>query len=151
MQSDPTTLTPTPIDMTLDPTAKIATELIASNVTAMTDKVQKVIEMIVGPNAKKYGVTANNLQLLFMFAGIAMVTPKIKELLVGDKHTGKKGRWPVVLGTVVALIALRKVLGGSTPVIPSMAVNSPNIALPSPVAPLALPIIPTVQTPNPTV
>lgn len=118
MITDPTTISSSVIpDPTLDPTVQIATDLVTSNVTAMADKVQKVIEMIVGPNAKKYGATSKNLQLGFMFAGIFLLSPKIKEMLFGDKHSGKKGHALAVLGTVAAIIAYRKFTEGKTPTV----------------------------------
>jgi hypothetical protein len=142
MQTDPSTITSsTNIDNSIDPTAQMATGLVTNYVTTMADKVQKAIEIVFGPNAKKYGVSAKNLELAFMVAGILMLTPKVKIFLFGDNKEKVKGKWLPVFGTLLAIIAVRKYYEGKDSVIANISPTITPLATPSPVTPS--PVTPT--------
>lgn len=87
---------------------KMATELINQNINLGADKFQKVLEIIFGENSKKYGLTSNNLKLLFMFVGVYVSTPYIKDFLMGNEQKNKKPHWKQTLLTLALILAVRK-------------------------------------------
>lgn len=93
---------------------KMTTELLTTSTNAVADRLQKGLEVIFGPNAKKYGLTSNNLKLAFMFYGSYLAIPHLKEFLFGNKydysveHKKSAGHWKKALIAVALIVAIRK-------------------------------------------
>lgn len=93
---------------------KMTSELLTTSTNAVADRLQKALEVIFGPNAKKYGITSSNLKLAFMFYGSYLAIPHLKEFLFGnkmeytEKHEKKNGNWKKALGAIAIIIAIRK-------------------------------------------
>lgn len=114
METNPTSMSNDTTDQVAE--VKMTSELLTTSTNAVADRLQKGLEVVFGPNAKKYGLTSSNVKLAFMFYGSYLAIPHLKEFLFGNKfeysevHKKKDGNWKKALVAVALIIAVRKAL-----------------------------------------